>query len=106
SLDTSFGNNGQVMFPFVRGSSSVALQVDGKIVVANCAGGQLDITRFYGDSPDILVTGADAGSESRVRVCDAVSGREEFNFIAYANFKGGVRVATGDVNGDGVPDII
>src|SRR5439155_27166985 len=53
------------------------------------------------------VTGAGVGGAPTVRVFDFATGAEKFNFLAYtANFAGGVRVATGDVNGDGVPDII
>lgn len=57
-------------------------------------------SRFY-------VTGADAGSVPLVRVVDASTHQEIYRFNAYdASFAGGVRVATGDVNADGVPDII
>ncbi len=42
-----------------------------------------------------------------MRLVNAVTGAEIFSFFAYApTFAGGVRVASGDVNGDGVPDII
>lgn len=55
---------------------------------------------------NIVVTGADAGQEPLVRVYDA-SGNEKSSFLAYAQaFRGGVRVAAGDVTGDGIPDII
>jgi hypothetical protein len=54
-----------------------------------------------------VVTGADAGGSPEVRVFDAATGALRFGFFAYAAaFRGGVRVATGDVNGDGTPDII
>jgi hypothetical protein len=54
-----------------------------------------------------LVTGADAGGGPLVRVFDFISGRTIANFQAYDGaFRGGVRVATGDVNGDGIADII
>src|SRR5439155_743383 len=56
---------------------------------------------------DILVTGSDAGARPFVRVFDAHTRQEKFSFLAYGSmFTGGVRVATGDVNGDGIPDII
>lgn len=55
----------------------------------------------------ILVTGADAGGGPDVKVFDAATGALKFEFFAYdPRFTGGVRVAVGDVNGDGVPDII
>jgi IPT/TIG domain/FG-GAP-like repeat/FG-GAP repeat len=53
------------------------------------------------------VTGADAGGGPDVRVFDAQTGTLLWEFYAYdASFRGGVRVASGDVNNDGVPDII
>lgn len=56
---------------------------------------------------DIFATGTDAGGGPNVLVFDAATGKSKFNFFAYApSFTGGVRVATGDVTGDGVPDVI
>jgi uncharacterized repeat protein (TIGR01451 family) len=68
--------------------------------------------------PDIIV-GAGAGGEPEVKVIDGTKlGQIQPNgeiassalladFFAYApSFTGGVNVAAGDVNGDGVPDII
>jgi hypothetical protein len=53
-----------------------------------------------------FAVGADVGGGSNVKVYNT-DGSLRFNFMAFAtNFTGGVRVATGDVNGDGVPDII
>jgi hypothetical protein len=58
---------------------------------------------------EILVEGADAtaAGQPRVRSYDAENFLPKLNFLAYeAGFKGGVRVATGDMNGDGIPDIV
>jgi hypothetical protein len=63
----------------------------------------------------ILVVGAGPGGGPHVRVFDAGTGSlrrppgslEKFSFFAYAPaFTGGVRVAAGDVTGDGVADVI
>jgi hypothetical protein len=55
-----------------------------------------------------VAVGANLGSlEPRVRVIDAETGVQKLSFLAFApKFKGGVRVAVGDVNGDAIPDIV
>jgi hypothetical protein len=55
----------------------------------------------------LLAVGTGAGQQPLVNVYDAVSGNLIASFDAFAPaFLGGVTVAVGDVNGDGVPDII
>ncbi len=56
----------------------------------------------------LYATGPGPGHLPVVRVTVAgPRGNETFSFMAYqSNFSGGVRVAVGDVNGDGVADII
>ena len=55
----------------------------------------------------LQVVGADAGGSPHVRALDGATGTEKFSFFPYPiGFTGGVRVAAGDVTGDGVADII
>src|SRR5262249_34273878 len=55
----------------------------------------------------ILATGADAGGAPEVKVFDAAQGGFKYSFLAYdSSFTGGVRVAGGDINRDGIPDVI
>jgi streptogramin lyase len=57
--------------------------------------------------PPIVVTGPEAGGGPDVRIFDSASGQLLRQILAYdPAFTGGVRVAVGDVNGDGAPDII
>jgi hypothetical protein len=53
-----------------------------------------------------VAVGTDAGPVAEVKVFDANTNTLKFDIKPYGGFTGGVRVALGDVNGDGVPDII
>jgi hypothetical protein len=55
----------------------------------------------------IFAVGADAGTLPEVKVYDAQSNTLRFDFFAFApSFRGGVRVAVGDVEANGIFDII
>lgn len=55
---------------------------------------------------DLLATGTDSGGDPLVKLYDPIGG-QQLSISAYDPlFRGGVRVATGDVNGDGVDDVI
>jgi FG-GAP-like repeat/FG-GAP repeat len=57
--------------------------------------------------PTIIAFGSGPGQAPEVKVFDTTTGAYTFDFNAYdAAFQGGVRVAVGDVNGDGTPDIV
>jgi hypothetical protein len=60
-----------------------------------------------GDGFADIITGAGPGAGSHVKVFSGATGAEMKSFFAYEpGFSGGVRVAAGDVNGDGKADII
>lgn len=52
-----------------------------------------------------IITGTDAGPAAHVKAFDASASTTQ-SFLPYGGFTGGVRVAAGDVNGDGLADII
>lgn len=55
----------------------------------------------------LAATGADAGGGPEVRVFAEPGRALKFDFFAYTpTFSGGVRVTVGDVNSDGVPDLV
>jgi hypothetical protein len=60
-----------------------------------------------GDGRADIITGVDAGAGPHVKVFNGTSSEVLSSFFAFdAGFQGGVRVATGDLNGDGFADII
>jgi serralysin len=55
----------------------------------------------------VFAVGVDAGNAPRVRVMDPATGELKTTLQPFNSaFRGGVRVATGDLTGDGVPDIV
>ncbi len=60
-----------------------------------------------GDGVDDIVVGAGAGGGPRIAVFDGATQKSIADFFAYEDtFRGGVIVASGDVNGDGVADVV
>src|SRR5205807_503242 len=71
--------------------------------------GNLAFARFdwTGARTRYIATGAGPGGGPQVKVYDPATGQLKFSFYAYAvGFSGGVRVAAGDVTGDGLADIV
>ena len=60
-----------------------------------------------GDGKADIITGAGPGGGPHVQVFSGANGSVLWSFMAYdPRFTGGIFVTTGDINGDGVPDII
>ena len=55
---------------------------------------------------DLVIAGTDAGTQAEVKAYDAATGAVKFDLSPFSGFTGGVRVAQGDLNGDGYADII
>ena len=67
----------------------------------NVAVGDID-----GDGISEIVTGAGVGGGPHVRIFD-IKGNLKGQFFAYSqNFRGGVNVAVGDIDGDGISEIV
>ena len=78
-------------------------------VAGPCFGGGVSVAAgdVNGDGRADIVTGAGPGGGPHVRVFDGATGAELAGFFAYdPAFTGGVLVAAGDVNGDGLAEII
>lgn len=89
------------------GLDTFTYQVSNGTKTSQVATVRITVQPVLGGPQQIVVVGADAGLEPRVRVYDGKSGVERFSFLAYEpGFTGGVRVATADLNGDGTMDII
>ena len=60
-----------------------------------------------GDGLDDVIAGTGVGGGPRVQVFDGRDDRVLRNFFAYEDsFRGGVQVSSGDVNGDGLDDVL
>ena len=95
----------------------------GSIVITNQANGQIISSfnpypqfqgaihvgagDFEGNGQYSIVTAPGVGGGPHVMVIDPLTGAVKSSFFAYnTNFRGGVVVAVGDINGDGIVDIV
>lgn len=103
--------NGQSVASIVPGGSSGGGSTGGGTTGGGSTGGGTTTgggsTTTVTSAPSIVAVGAGAGATPTVVVYNAVTGAQIRRFDAYeSGFRGGVRVATGDVNGDGFDDIV
>jgi hypothetical protein len=118
SFTTTTGPSGGYSLEVPNGTYLVTFSGGGLIapavfqnILVNGANRKVDFDRSVQRATTLpenfLVVSADAGASPEVRVLDAETGFEWLTLTPYSpNFQGGVRVATGDVNDDGVLDII
>ncbi|QEL14969.1 DUF4394 domain-containing protein [Limnoglobus roseus] len=95
--------------PTVRVIAADGTQISSSAAFASTftGGVRTAVADVNGDGvPDVIV-GTGPGTSSLVRVLDGSTGKELFSVAPFeASFTGGVFVAVGDVNGDGVPDVV
>ena len=91
----------------LTGLYTINLSTGAATLVSTIANGAINVTGLAVVPKTTLVTAPGPGGGPHVRVFDAHTGAVLMEFMAYfPSFSGGVRVAVGDVNLDGVPDII
>ncbi len=91
------------------GSGVVDLDVlpDGRLLYLSLSTGRIyQIAATGAPAPaQLIAVGTGPGAASRVAALNA-DGTTRFSATAYAGYSGGVRVASGDVTGDGVEDVV
>lgn len=86
---------------------NVNLATGAATLIGPIGNGLFDVSGLAVVPANTIVFGAGVGGGPHVRVFDAQTGAVTMDFLAYnPAFTGGVRVASGDVNMDGIPDII
>lgn len=111
-LVNDFLNTGEISYIFTQ-KGLLSFRKNGKIIWSLspfAAGfkGSVSVAAgdINGDGEPEIVVGAGNGGGPQVRVF-SFSGESLLNFFAYdKNFRGGVNVAVGDINGDGKAEII
>ena len=69
--------------------------------------GSIDLGAYESQADSVIAVGDPSpGQPSQVQVYDAQTGQLTLVLQPFANLHGQIRTAVGDVNGDGVPDII
>lgn len=101
------GHGGPAVVKVLDGATGGLLQ-EIEVFEASFIGGvHLAVGDFTGDGLGDIVVGAGTGGPSRVRIFHGSTGSLITEFLGFEEeFVAGVRVAAGDVNGDGADDII
>ncbi|QGJ70727.1 Hypothetical protein PBC10988_24250 [Planctomycetales bacterium 10988] len=96
------------VFDLETGSLSSGALIDFYAYDPNFTGGVfIAVADVNDDGFDDIITGADAGGGPHVKIFSGQDGSLINEFYAYApTFTGGVRVAAGDVNNDGMAEVI
>jgi len=102
---TGAGAGGQSQFKLMDASGNTMRQA----LAFGTFNGPVSVAYGYLNNDGIkdIVVAAGPGGGPHVKVFDGLSGNEIASFFAYdANFRGGVNVAVGDLNGDGRLELI
>ena len=102
---TGAGAGGQSQFKLMDASGNTMRQAR----AFGTFNGPVSVAYGYLNNDGIkdIVVAAGPGGGPHVKVFDGLSGNEIASFYAYdANFRGGVNVAVGDLNGDGTNELI
>ena len=69
-------------------------------------GVEIAVADLDGDGFSEVITGSGPGARANIRIFDGITGRETDSFETFDGYLGGIRVAVGDTNADGTPDIV
>lgn len=113
-LKHDINNDGRIE-TLVAGASTVTIYADNGSVINTFypytasynRGINFGVGDLNGDGTQEIVTGTDVGGGPQIRIFNDRGKLINPGFFAYAtNFRGGVNVAVGDLNGDGINEII
>ncbi|VTR92766.1 Hemolysin-type calcium-binding region OS=Microcoleus vaginatus FGP-2 GN=MicvaDRAFT_3802 PE=4 SV=1: DUF4394: VCBS: FG-GAP [Gemmata massiliana] len=90
----------------VTGLYSINLTTGRATLLGKVRDGAAPVTGLAVVPNSTVVIGSGPGANGDVRILDSDTGAVRAGIVPFAGFTGGVRVASGDVNGDGVPDAI
>ena len=111
TLDTTTNNNGNgtAFAAFSNGTTTSLYTINlttGAATLVGLIGTGGPLNGMAVAPEGVVVVGSGTGANGDVRLFDPTTGALRIGIVPFAGFQGGVRVAAGDVNGDGVPDAV
>jgi hypothetical protein len=111
-MDPSSGVSGDRLNVLTTGGRAIVHSSDPSLGppqtrVVQSDGASVGYVHFEGlAGSGVIAVARGTGSGPQVRVLDAATGAPRFDLTPFPGFAGGLRVATGDLTGDAVPDIV